>query len=179
MTTATVIILPKRSVLDPQGVAVKHALQQLDLPQATQVRVGKFIEITLDGKESEALQAKLETVCREFLSNPVIEDYALYFSESASREAEKKEKAEKEKKKAKKEEKKKEKKAEKILKAVKVLRPLLAASAPTSAKVKEKKKEKEKVKEQPKEKKKLAEIKDLSEASPKRKKPPAPASKLK
>ena len=71
---AQVIVMPKKSVLDPQGVAVRDAVHHHGLPAATSVRVGKFIEIELDGTQTEAA---LHEVCRDLLSNPVIEDYEL------------------------------------------------------------------------------------------------------
>lgn len=71
---AKVIVMPKRSVLDPQGVAVRDAARHHGLPGVQSVRVGKFMEIELDGSETEA---QLHEVCRDLLSNPVIEDYEL------------------------------------------------------------------------------------------------------
>lgn len=71
---ANVIVLPKQSVLDPQGVAVRDAIHHHGLPAVKSVRVGKFIELELDGSQSEA---QLHEVCRDLLSNPVIEDYQL------------------------------------------------------------------------------------------------------
>ena len=71
---AKVIVLPKQSVLDPQGVAVRDAIHHHGLPAVKNVRVGKFIELELDGSQNEA---QLHEVCRDLLSNPVIEDYQL------------------------------------------------------------------------------------------------------
>lgn len=71
---AHVIVLPKKSVLDPQGVAVRDAIHHHGLPAVKAVRVGKFIELELDGSETET---QLHEVCRDLLSNPVIEDYQL------------------------------------------------------------------------------------------------------
>jgi phosphoribosylformylglycinamidine synthase PurS subunit len=71
---AKVIVLPKQSVLDPQGVAVRDAIHHHGLPAVKSARVGKFIELELDGSQTEA---QLHDVCRDLLSNPVIEDYKL------------------------------------------------------------------------------------------------------
>lgn len=71
---AKVIVLPKQSVLDPQGVAVRDAIHHHGLPAVKGARVGKFIELELDGSQTEA---QLHEVCRDLLSNPVIEDYKL------------------------------------------------------------------------------------------------------
>ncbi len=73
---AKVIVMPKKSVLDPQGVAVRDAIQHHGLASVKAVRVGKFIEIEVEGAGSE-LEAQLQEVCRDLLSNPVIEDYEL------------------------------------------------------------------------------------------------------
>jgi len=71
---AKVIVMPRQSVLDPQGVAVRDAIHHHGLPAVKNARVGKVIELELDGTETEA---QLHEVCRDLLSNPVIEDYQL------------------------------------------------------------------------------------------------------
>ncbi len=71
---ARVIVMPKQSVLDPQGVAVRDAMHHHGLPEVKSVRIGKFMEIEIDGSEAEE---KLHGICRDLLSNPVIEDYLL------------------------------------------------------------------------------------------------------
>src|SRR5450432_2165847 len=45
---ANVIVMPKRSVLDPQGVAVRDAIHHHGLPEVKSVRIGKFMEIEID-----------------------------------------------------------------------------------------------------------------------------------
>jgi phosphoribosylformylglycinamidine synthase subunit PurS len=69
-----VVVMPKQSVLDPQGVAVRNALKDLGLGTIDSVRVGKFLELEFKTPPDEA---KLEQVCRDLLSNPVIEDYTI------------------------------------------------------------------------------------------------------
>jgi phosphoribosylformylglycinamidine synthase PurS subunit len=69
-----VVVMPKQSVLDPQGVAVRNALKDLGLNTIDAVRVGKFLELEFETPPDEA---KLEEVCRNLLSNPVIEDYSI------------------------------------------------------------------------------------------------------
>ena len=71
---AQVIVMPKQSVLDPQGVAVCQAIHHHGVTAVKSARVGKFIELELDGSESEQT---LHGLCRDLLSNPVIEDYRL------------------------------------------------------------------------------------------------------
>lgn len=74
-----VTVLPKTSVLDPQGVAVAGAMKHLGWENAGRVRVGKVIEI--EATEGRPSEEKLHAICRDLLSNPVIEDYTVDFVE--------------------------------------------------------------------------------------------------
>ena len=70
---AKVIVMPKLSILDPQGVAVREAMRHHGLPGVKSVRVGKLLEVEVDGAD----EAAMHEICRDLLSNPVIEDYEL------------------------------------------------------------------------------------------------------
>ncbi len=75
---AKIIVMPKKTVLDPQGATVQSALNQMSFSGIHSVRVGKFIEIELgDGVSKEEVRKKLDDACHRLLSNPVIEDYQL------------------------------------------------------------------------------------------------------
>ncbi len=71
-----VLVTPKAAVLDPQGAAVRDAMQHLGMPEVRSVRIGKYLEIEIDGEDAQ-VEAKLRELCRDLLSNPVIEDYQL------------------------------------------------------------------------------------------------------
>lgn len=71
----TVYVMPKKSVLDPQGAAVQHAMHSLGCTQASQVRVGKIITFTLAAEDTPAVRTQVDQLCQDLLSNPVIEDY--------------------------------------------------------------------------------------------------------
>lgn len=71
-----VIVTPKAAVLDPQGAAVRDAMQHLGMPEVRSVRVGKYLEIEVDG-DANTIEPRLRDLCRDLLSNPVIEDYRL------------------------------------------------------------------------------------------------------
>jgi phosphoribosylformylglycinamidine synthase len=73
---AKVIVMPKAAVLDPQGNAVRDAMRHLGMPEVRSVRIGKYMEIDLDGQNGD-LEIRLRGLCRDLLSNPVIEDYEL------------------------------------------------------------------------------------------------------
>jgi len=74
---ATVVVRLKPEVLDPQGDAVRKALDKLGFEGIKGVRVGKVIEIELDDAQAQApgLKGRLEKMADEMLANPVIEDY--------------------------------------------------------------------------------------------------------
>ena len=69
-----VVVMPKESVLDPQGVAVRNAVKEAGLAAVESVRVGKILELEFSAPPDDA---KLEQICRDLLSNPVIEDYSI------------------------------------------------------------------------------------------------------
>src|SRR4029077_377369 len=77
---AKVIVMPKAAVLDPQGNAVRDAMRHLGMPEVRSVRIGKYMEIDIDGRNGD-LETRLHVLCRDLLSNPVIEDYELKKSE--------------------------------------------------------------------------------------------------
>ena len=74
---ATIIVTPKRAVLDPQGKTVQNALEQLGHKGIQAVHVGKYLEVELADGDKEAARKQLDDACHRFLSNPVIEDYHL------------------------------------------------------------------------------------------------------
>jgi phosphoribosylformylglycinamidine synthase PurS subunit len=69
---AHVWVMPKRTVLDPQGLAIQHALSSLGFNNVRDVRQGKFFVLDLDGSTREAAEKQVE---REVLTNPVIEEF--------------------------------------------------------------------------------------------------------
>jgi phosphoribosylformylglycinamidine synthase subunit PurS len=73
---AKLIVTPKAAVLDPQGAAVRDAMRHLGMTEVRSVRIGKYLEIELE-KDGADTRSALENLCRDLLSNPVIEDYQL------------------------------------------------------------------------------------------------------
>ena len=74
---ARIIITPKKAVVDPQGKAVRNALELMGYNGINAVHVGKYLEIELNGVDKDAARRQLDEACHRFLSNPVIEDYHL------------------------------------------------------------------------------------------------------
>ncbi|HTP24623.1 MAG TPA: phosphoribosylformylglycinamidine synthase subunit PurS [Anaeromyxobacteraceae bacterium] len=69
-----VYVTLKRGVLDPQGSAVGRALRTMGYGEVEDVRLGKYIEMTLSDECSGA-EGKLDEMCKRLLANTVIEDY--------------------------------------------------------------------------------------------------------
>ncbi|MGB9667333.1 MAG: phosphoribosylformylglycinamidine synthase subunit PurS [Thermosulfidibacteraceae bacterium] len=73
------IVKLKEGVLDPQGKAVMNSLKVLGFANVSDVRVGKVIDITLDGSVDP--KETVDEMCRKLLVNPVIEAYEWYVME--------------------------------------------------------------------------------------------------
>ncbi len=72
---AHVWVMPKRTVLDPQGQAIQHALASLGHSAVKDVRQGKFFVLELNGLGREQAQKEIESIAREVLTNTVIEEF--------------------------------------------------------------------------------------------------------
>ena len=72
---ANVYVSLKKSVLDPQGKTIHGALRKMGYQGISDIRQGKYFEITLDGLDEDAAKQEIERMAREVLTNPVIEDF--------------------------------------------------------------------------------------------------------
>lgn len=73
---AKIYVTLKREVLDPQGDAVRHALEHMGFEGVKDVRVGKLIEVELSkGVERATAEQNIATMCEKLLANRVIEDF--------------------------------------------------------------------------------------------------------
>ncbi len=73
--TALVRVMLKKAVLDPQGKAVLGSLHALGFAGVSDVRVGKFIKVTLEAASREEAETQVKAMSQKLLSNPVIEDF--------------------------------------------------------------------------------------------------------
>jgi len=74
MPTIVVDVMPKAELLDPQGKAVTGSLARLGHGAFQNVRIGKRIELSVDGEVTDAVLAEAQKIADEILSNQVIED---------------------------------------------------------------------------------------------------------
>ena len=75
MLIAKIYVRLKKDVYDPQGMAVKSALESLAFKGITSVHVGKYFVIDLADMDRSAADALVSGMCKKLLSNPVIEDF--------------------------------------------------------------------------------------------------------
>jgi phosphoribosylformylglycinamidine synthase subunit PurS len=67
-------VMLKREILDPQGQAVERALPELGFEGVSGVRIGKHVELDVDGGDAEAAARQ---VAEALLANPVIEEFSV------------------------------------------------------------------------------------------------------
>ena len=72
---ARIYVTLRPSVLDPAGTAVQSGLQHLGYDNVEQIRIGKYIELTLHAADEDSAKAQLDRMCDLMLANPVIENY--------------------------------------------------------------------------------------------------------
>jgi phosphoribosylformylglycinamidine synthase len=70
------MVTTRKSILDPQGKAVGHALASLGMEKIVEVRIGKFIELKIDAGSVPAAEQMANEACKKLLANPVMEDYS-------------------------------------------------------------------------------------------------------
>lgn len=74
---AMVRIRPKTGIRDPQGAVVARSLKSLGFSEIGEVRVGRYVEISLPGSmEPDEAARRVDEMCRRLLANPVIEEYS-------------------------------------------------------------------------------------------------------
>ncbi|WP_273852760.1 phosphoribosylformylglycinamidine synthase subunit PurS [Guptibacillus spartinae] len=82
MYKVKVYVTLKESVLDPQGSAVKNSLHSLSYQEVEDVRIGKYMELTV--KDTENLDQRIKEICEKLLANTVIEDYTYEIEEGVA-----------------------------------------------------------------------------------------------
>jgi phosphoribosylformylglycinamidine synthase len=75
MYKVKVYVTLRESVLDPQGSAVKSALHSMEYKEVQDVRIGKYMELTIE-KSDRDLEESVREMCEKLLANTVIEDFS-------------------------------------------------------------------------------------------------------
>ena len=72
---AKIHITFKNGVLDPQGKAVHHALKDLGYNEVSEIQMGKYLELKMDGVSREEAENRVTEMCKKLFANTVIESY--------------------------------------------------------------------------------------------------------
>ncbi len=75
--TAHINVMPQKALLDPQGRAVTSSMQNLNLPEIQNVRIGKHITLEVDAETIEIATQKVDEACKKLLANPIMETYEI------------------------------------------------------------------------------------------------------
>jgi phosphoribosylformylglycinamidine synthase subunit PurS len=73
--SARIYVTLRPSVLDPAGTAVQSGLAHMGYTNVDSIRIGKYIELTLNAEDEAAASQQLDRMCDQLLANPVIENY--------------------------------------------------------------------------------------------------------
>lgn len=71
----SIYVSPKEGVLDPQGQAALGALRSLGFEDVSEVSIGRYITLDVEGDDAGKARERVEEMCDRLLANPIIEDY--------------------------------------------------------------------------------------------------------
>ena len=74
---AKIDVMLKEGISDVQGQVVERSLPAIGFDNVRSVRIGKHLELEVEGASLDAVKAEVEQMCERFLANPVIESYSI------------------------------------------------------------------------------------------------------
>ncbi|MEK5186586.1 phosphoribosylformylglycinamidine synthase subunit PurS [Solibacillus sp. FSL R5-0691] len=74
MKKVKIYVTLKESILDPQGSAVQGSLQKIGYGEVSDVRIGKYLEVTIEDTDRD-IDTIVKEMCEKVLTNTVIEKY--------------------------------------------------------------------------------------------------------
>lgn len=81
---ARVLIRKRAGVKDPEGDAIRGALESLDFSGVGDVRIGKVIDLEVEAKDAAEAKEKVEQMANRLLANPVMERFSIEILGEAS-----------------------------------------------------------------------------------------------
>jgi len=78
---AHVLIRLKPAILDPQGKAVYNSLRQLGYHEVNSVRIGKLVDLEIDGENMENVSKRVHELSDKLLANPLMETFDIEFED--------------------------------------------------------------------------------------------------
>jgi phosphoribosylformylglycinamidine synthase PurS subunit len=74
---ARVTVYPRREILDPQGKAIRQALERSGFGEVREVRAGKSFELDLGDDDAQKAADRIGQMCEQLLANTVVEEYSI------------------------------------------------------------------------------------------------------
>ncbi|MBD8034388.1 MULTISPECIES: phosphoribosylformylglycinamidine synthase subunit PurS [Solibacillus] len=81
MKKVKIYVTLKESILDPQGSAVQGSLQKIGYNEVSDVRIGKYLEVTISDTDRD-VDTIVKEMCEKVLTNTVIEKYRYEIEEA-------------------------------------------------------------------------------------------------
>lgn len=81
---ARIYVTLRPSVLDPAGTAVQSGLHHMGYTTVEQVRIGKYVELTVSAADEDTARQQVDRMCDQLLANPVIENYRFELTQRAA-----------------------------------------------------------------------------------------------
>jgi phosphoribosylformylglycinamidine synthase len=78
---AEINVMPLKEILDPQGKAVKLGLQNLDIKNVSDVRIGKHILLEMEASSIREAENEVELACKKLLANLIMENFSFKVEE--------------------------------------------------------------------------------------------------
>ncbi len=83
MTLVKVYVNYKKSILNPEAQAIHSALNRLGYSNISDVKLGKYFEITVDD-DSKDIDSEINEICDKLLANVNMESYRYEIVEGAN-----------------------------------------------------------------------------------------------
>jgi phosphoribosylformylglycinamidine synthase len=62
-------------IADPEGATIRRALVDLGFDEVETVRVDRVMHLEISGDDAAGASARVGEMCRQVLTNPVLEDF--------------------------------------------------------------------------------------------------------
>ncbi|MDG1689644.1 MAG: phosphoribosylformylglycinamidine synthase subunit PurS [Flavobacteriales bacterium] len=79
---ASIDIMPLEALLDPQGKAVTQSMENLNLTEISNVRIGKHITLYVETSDENSAKNIVEDACKKLLCNQIMESFTFTLSPS-------------------------------------------------------------------------------------------------
>ncbi len=76
--TFKVEVMLRSEVVDPQGETINQTFKNNGVNNVLNVRQGKIFELKINCNNLKAARKEVESMCRDMLANPVIEEYKVF-----------------------------------------------------------------------------------------------------